>query len=262
MNTDDIIAGLETYGFIKRTENSKTIGYSNAEQTVYVKQENKRQPLILHPDNQNRFTRLSAIVGVTAEHPLKFYHNSTMRAFPERLNTGKKPTKYGLAFGFDDPSAFRIFMSSFLSDSPSPLTADLIEIALGTGSPTEREYLLKARIGQGIFRDGLMEEFKGECPVTNISRPELLRASHIKPWRKSNNAERLETKNGLLLSVNIDVLFDSGLISFDRLGNMRISSLLTPNELSVFGVDNPVRIDISPERAAYLSYHEEYVFKR
>lgn len=261
MNVDDIIVGLEAYGFIKRTENSKTIGYSNAEQTVYVKRENKRQPLILHPENQNRFTTLSAIAGVIVEKPLRFYHNSTMRAFPERLNTGAKPTKYGLAFGFSDPPTFQIFMSNLLSDSPSPLASDLIDIAFGVGSSTEREYLLKARIGQGVFRDGLMEEFKGKCPVTNISRPELLRASHIKPWRKSNNMERLDTKNGLLLSVHIDALFDSGLISFDSLGKIRISSLLSRHELEVFGIDETVRINVCATRATYLRYHEEIEFE-
>jgi putative restriction endonuclease len=262
LSSIDIVAGLESNGFNKLTENSKTIGFSAHGQTVYVKQKTKRHPLIVHPDNQNRFTELKTINGVVAENSFRFYHNSTMRMFPERRNAGLEATKYGIAFGFDGPNSLDAFIGKLLFKNPSTLSDDLMAIiALGDKTVTEREYLFKARVGQGIFRDSLIEEFKGKCQVTGISRPELLRASHIKPWRFSNNVERLETKNGLLLAVHIDCLFDSGFIGFDRFGNMRTSSFLTREELAIFGIDKPVRISTCPTRAIYLDYHEKNVFQ-
>ncbi len=54
---------------------------------------------------------------------------------------------------------------------------------------TERESVIKARIGQGVFRKQLLEMWDG-CAVTGVKLPDLLRASHIKPWRYSTNAER------------------------------------------------------------------------
>jgi hypothetical protein len=77
-------------------------------------------------------------------------------------------------------------------------------------SPTFREQLVKARRGQGVFRSSVLLA-ETACRVTGVSDPRHLRASHIKPWRDSNNAERLSGANGLLLSPHIDHLFDQGL---------------------------------------------------
>lgn len=35
------------------------------------------------------------------------------------------------------------------------------------------------RVGQDIFRDRLMTYWQGRCPLTGITDPALLRASHI-----------------------------------------------------------------------------------
>jgi hypothetical protein len=84
-------------------------------------------------------------------------------------------------------------------------------------SVTEKQAVTKARIGQGIFRQLLLEMWEG-CAVTDIRLPNVLRASHIKPWRFSTNSERLDPYNGLLLLPQYDQLFDKGLISFDNKG--------------------------------------------
>ncbi len=73
---------------------------------------------------------------------------------------------------------------------------------------------MKSRVGQGDFRKSLIEKYDGKCVVTGIDLTKLLIASHIKPWRISDNKERLSSENGLLLSANLDKLFDSGLITF------------------------------------------------
>ncbi len=65
---------------------------------------------------------------------------------------------------------------------------------------TEAERLVVQRIGQDIFREGLMAYWAGRCPLTGITEPALLRASHIKPWaRCETDTERLDVHNGLLL---------------------------------------------------------------
>ena len=50
-----------------------------------------------------------------------------------------------------------------------------------------------------------MEE---RCRITHVNNPVHLVASHCKPWRDSNNQERLNGDNGLLLTPSIDHLFD------------------------------------------------------
>jgi hypothetical protein len=47
---------------------------------------------------------------------------------------------------------------------------------------TEVERLVVQRIGQDIFRAALMDYWGGRCPITGITDPALLRASHIVPW--------------------------------------------------------------------------------
>jgi hypothetical protein len=42
----------------------------------------------------------------------------------------------------------------------------------------------------------------------------VLRASHIKPWAKSTNRERLNAENGIMLAAHVDALFGRGLMSF------------------------------------------------
>jgi hypothetical protein len=79
---------------------------------------------------------------------------------------------------------------------------------------TEAERLVIQRIGQDIFRDALMNYWGGRCPLTGITEPALLRASHIVPWSDCSDEQRLDVHNGLLLSALWDAAFDKGLVSF------------------------------------------------
>ena len=83
---------------------------------------------------------------------------------------------------------------------------------------TSRKAMIDARLGQGRFRADLIERWNGACAVTRCRLRDILKASHIKPWKISNNRERLDPSNGLLLIANIDALFDSGLVTFDNNG--------------------------------------------
>lgn len=75
---------------------------------------------------------------------------------------------------------------------------------------TEKIIEQKVRIGQNYFRKSLIQEL-GKCPITQINEKRLLIASHIKPWVHSNSKERINSKNGLLLSPLYDKLFDKGI---------------------------------------------------
>jgi len=123
---------------------------------------------------------------------------------------------------------------------------------------TEKEELIKCRIGQGKFRDYLIEYWKG-CSVTNFQDIEILVASHIKPWRSSSSKERLDVYNGLLLTPNLDKLFDKGYISFDDNGKILISKSL--KNYQVLGINTDMKINITEEHKKYLTFHREQIFK-
>lgn len=48
---------------------------------------------------------------------------------------------------------------------------------------TEADRLVVQRIGQDIFRAGLLDYWQARCPLTGITDGPLLRASHIIPWK-------------------------------------------------------------------------------
>ena len=130
-------------------------------------------------------------------------------------------------------------------------------------SHTERESIIQSRVGQGQFRAKLIRYWKKRCAVTNCQRIEILKASHIKPWRESNNEERLDVFNGLLLVPNLDAAFDNGLISFTDDGQIMVSDLLAESDRSILGIQPNMKITKIDERhRKYLKYHRENVFKR
>lgn len=98
----------------------------------------------------------------------------------------------------------------------------------GLPKTTEAERLVVQRIGQDIFRSGLIDYWQGQCPLTGITDGALLRASHIVPWKDcTSDAERLDVHNGLLLSALWDAAFDRGLVTFDEEGQPQFSPSLS-----------------------------------
>lgn len=117
------------------------------------------------------------------------------------------------------------------------LAEDLRAIYAATEvSETVRNALVGARIGQGKFRADVLARWNRRCAVTGIALPQILRASHVKPWRDSSNAERLDPENGLPLVANLDALFDARFISFDDEGAILISSMLEKSVVTMLGV--------------------------
>lgn len=122
-------------------------------------------------------------------------------------------------------------------------------------SKTTREAIILARVGQGRFRADLMKRWNGRCALTALQNPDLLVASHIVPWSMSNNRERLDVDNGLLLATHIDRLFDRGLISFDDQGKLLISDQLDHHARQVFGLTQYQKLVVSKGNLPYLARH-------
>lgn len=127
---------------------------------------------------------------------------------------------------------------------------------------TETSVSQKIRKGQNKFREKLFKNLPKECPVTKINDKRLLNASHIKPWALSTNDERLDINNGFLLSVMLDKLFDSGLITFTLDKELIISNSLSNANIKRIGIKNRQIVEDLPimGREKYLSYHQQKVF--
>lgn len=128
---------------------------------------------------------------------------------------------------------------------------------------TERKALVAARRGQGLFRQRVLQYWTGRCAVTGCALSPLLVASHIKPWRDSSDSERLDGFNGLLLTPNLDRLFDRYLISFDADGTLLVSPRLDAAERQRLGVIAPLRIErLHWRHLPYLEAHRAQFGRR
>jgi hypothetical protein len=157
--------------------------------------------------------------------------------------------------------------------SPSPTSglaeqrADLIqaEIVGSTMIPeTEKQSLVKSRRGQGVFRDRVAR-IESVCRVTGVSSETYRIASHIKPWSKCTNEERLDGHNGLLLTPHIDHLFDNGLISFSDDGVLLISPVADRDSLEKMGVPCGSAVNVgafTDRQRVYLGFHRSEIFKK
>lgn len=124
---------------------------------------------------------------------------------------------------------------------------------------TVKESLIQSRVGQGGFRKDLLAYWENRCAVTTLKLPEILKASHIKPWKFSNNYERLDPNNGLLLSPHYDEAFDKGFISFEDDGSIIFSERLTGENANALGFNSNDKIQklLTPAQKEYLKYHRE-----
>lgn len=127
---------------------------------------------------------------------------------------------------------------------------------------TSKLALVQSRRGQGQFREDLMVAWERACAVSGLSTPDILRASHIKRWADSTAKERLTAHNGLLLSANLDALFDRGLISFADDGKMLMSHELGQVDQQLLGLPKALRRPPSAQQRAFLVHHRQLHAKR
>ena len=128
---------------------------------------------------------------------------------------------------------------------------------------TEAERLVVRRVGQDIFRRGLLEYWDGRCAITGLDVPDLLRASHIKPWADCDtDAERLDVFNGLLLAPHLDAAFDAGFITVAEDGTVVISDTLPSSARSALGLDGPLKVHgLHRAHERYLPWHRTSIFR-
>jgi len=123
-------------------------------------------------------------------------------------------------------------------------------------SPTTRDALVKARIGQGKFRADLIDRWNGMCSLTSLRMVDILIASHIDAWALCDNAARLDPDNGLLLAPHIDKLFDFGMISFANDGQLLIKDSVNLEDRHILGFDRFTRLrQLSSGNVTYLQKH-------
>lgn len=126
---------------------------------------------------------------------------------------------------------------------------------------TQKEQLVLSRRGQGVFKANVRLN-EGGCRVTGISDQRFLIASHIKPWRLSDDQEKLDGCNGLLLSPHIDRLFDLGYISFEDDGTIKKSPVLPADVWAAWGLSDNVNVGrFNDKQSAYLGFHRSNVFR-
>lgn len=139
------------------------------------------------------------------------------------------------------------------------LESDIETVLLDSNiASTEKIELIKARIGQGKFRQRVVHHW-GRCAVTGYCELSMLVASHIKPWCESSNAERLDPFNGLLLVPNLDRAFDKGFITFDTDGQLLLSPQLP--EANALGILAGSHIELQAKNHPYLEYHRSRVYR-
>lgn len=234
---------------------------------------------------QNRFERINHLNNIVY---FKFRRHTTRKETDNRLyaqrpgNEDDGDSNYGLLRELALPNKTFISILKLLaddgeilfyfkifpeySDSTIELPSDrriIREINESDNIPeTEKLQLIKSRIGQGLFRTQLLDEVK-ICPITLINDSRILIASHIKPWRASSNAERLDVKNGLLFTPTYDKLFDAGYITFTMEKRIVVSPWLSNDTIEKLNIaagrEYPMLYIRGREH--YLEYHRTEIFK-
>lgn len=132
---------------------------------------------------------------------------------------------------------------------------------LAASTLTEREASIRQRIGQDLFRDGLMTLWGGRCALTRLDEPLLLRASHAKPWAQASDAERLDVYNGLLLAAHLDAAFDAGLIALRPDGTVEPSPALSDRANATLGLGALAPARLNSRHQPYLAWHRQHIFR-
>lgn len=146
------------------------------------------------------------------------------------ITTGSALDKPMLAHGGANSLAFPVLVEQLDDEAEQRVWSDL------TLDETTQKRVVRARRGQGLFRENVLK-IERRCRVTGIDNPNLLIASHIKPWRVCRTAaERLDGMNGLMLTPDADLLFDRGFITFEDDGRVQVSERTEPQDLRRLGL--------------------------
>lgn len=197
-----------------------------------------------------------------------FSQHNVSRALGEYGTPMVVPMPKGAAGGRavpDVPALHRLLRRAFqLSKAlPNELLHTFEKQVAALPKTTEVERLVVQRVGQSLFRDGLLDLWEGRCAVTGLAVPALLRASHIKPWADcESDGERLDVYNGLLLAPHLDAAFDQGFITVQDDGTVVVSAELDEGARAILGFERSLSVrGLADGHRGYLPWHWERVFR-
>lgn len=187
------------------------------------------------------------LLFVSTKAPLKVWLTGGDQSAPtvalSQPNVAQELSKYGLeseltpppesvvALDMHDFEALHHFLRRAFQLSralPYELLREFEETTVHLPRTTETERLVVQRIGQDMYRQGLIEYWEGRCAITGLDIVEILRASHSKPWADcANDAERLDVFNGFLLAPHLDAVFDRGFLTIADGGSIVFSARLS-----------------------------------
>lgn len=197
--------------------------------------------------------------------PPRVYINSSSRAYDLIREISLPNISYLAILKLKGENEILYYFRPFVEYNPESIHEEEVEAIEEDKSITskERDTIIKSRVGQGKYREKLLEECP-YCPITMVNDERLLIASHIKPWVKSNNFEKTDPKNGFMFTPTYDKLFDRGFISFENDGTMLVSPWISPMNQKRLNISNGKKIRSLPleGREEYLHYHREFVFKK
>ncbi len=164
-------------------------------------------------------------------------------------------TRLGIKFFFKRKGAY-VPVQPALFDAPSLAADPLVEYEIKIPNETERRGLVTSRVGQGAYRKRIIHRWEYKCAVTGFDKLNVLIASHIVPWSDSNDNERLDVHNGILLSPTYDALFDKHLITFENTGKIILSPIIETQAFQKIGVTGREKIQsLSNFNFEYLDKH-------
>ena len=125
-----------------------------------------------------------------------------------------------------------------------------------------------ARVGQSFFRNTLLSAYEGRCCVTGLSNSQLLTASHIVPWHQ-DRGNRVNPRNGLLLSALHDRAFDAGLMSVADDFTVLVAASVLATAKDAFlttalaschgrAIRRPTKFQPAQD---FLAYHRRHIFR-
>tara|TARA_A100001037_G_scaffold139473_1_gene126411 strand:- start:712 stop:1605 length:894 start_codon:yes stop_codon:yes gene_type:complete len=196
--------------------------------------------------------------------PLQSFVDDVMDFLPEKYSpiaSNRKKGNVGYLYSLTSEAAAILLQKTGHQDLILKNPSERSFSKLSKDQITTRKNLIDARIGQGKFREELEEKWKS-CAITEVNSGKLLTASHIKPWSKSDNKERLDRENGILLVSTIDKAFDSGLITFSDSGDIIFSKFANKEDMGRAGINQSMKLRmVTYGMKPYLGYHREEIFQ-
>ena len=162
--------------------------------------------------------------------------------------------RIGIKFFFKRMGAFIPVQPGLFTNIAAEIPLTQLETILP--NVTERKGLVTSRVGQGAYRKRIIHRWEYQCAVTGFKELEVLIASHILPWAKANDNQRMDVHNGILLSPTYDALFDRHIISFENNGKILLSDEIELNAYKKIGVTGDEKIkNLSIYNQEYLELH-------